>query len=189
MLRAASFPDTHLDGDYIKIVQALGLQNLIKSQINYFDSEIESFTRADEFLEKCIKGCIVLAFSVAAIYLLIGPALSLLLQSNIPPALAVWLGHIAPRIPKEGAHIATVLGALMPAIAAALAAIRSHGEYAQIAARYHGTSQALQQIAHQVQISMPDRRRSRSTLTSAEVSQLIAATNSLFQRYSVGNLS
>jgi len=183
VLRAASFPNARLDADYVKTVQELASKNLIGDQISYFESEAAFYHRADERLEALIKRCILLAFLITFLYLTLPYLLPLLLHLEMPKLSEIVRQTLA-KMPIRASPFATALGALMPAIAAALSAIRSHGEYAQIAARYRGTSDALQQLEYQAVQMLPDRRRNRigHPLRSAEVAELLlAATNSLFQ--------
>ena len=55
--------------------------------------------------------------------------------------------------------VVAVTGALLPALAAALSSIRSHGEYAQIAARYDGARHYLETIEGQITVRLPNRRQ------------------------------
>lgn len=184
VLRAASFPNARLDADYIKTVHELASKNLVRNQISYFESEAAFYHRADERLDIYIKRCILLAFLVTFVYLTAPYMLSLVLHFDMPAELSNVLWTISAKMPTVASPVATALGALMPAIAAALSAIRSHGEYAQIAARYRGTSDALQQLEFQAVHMLTDRRRNRRglPLRSGEVAELLlAATNSLFQ--------
>jgi len=184
VLRKAGFPDAKLDTDYINTVQELALQNLIRNQINYFESEASLYNEADERLETCINWCIAIAFVITISYLATSLLLPLALRSTSTPELMALLQQLESGVTSSGALLATFFGALMPAIAAAFAALRSHGEYAPIAARYLGTSRALQRLERQVIRTFPDRRRNRTvkSATSAEVSeQIVAATSSLFQ--------
>jgi hypothetical protein len=184
VLRKAAFPDARLDADYINTVQELALQNLIRNQITYFESEATFYNEADERLETYINWCIAIAFVVTISYLAISLLLPLILRSSSTAIIVEFLQQLETRMTSTGALLATFFGALMPAIAAALAALRSHGEYAPIAARYLGTSSALQRLERQVLLTLPDRRRNPAikSASSAEVSeQIVAATSSLFQ--------
>jgi hypothetical protein len=183
-LRAASFPSAQLDIDYVMTVEELASNNLIRNQINYFESEAEVHFRADEVLETWMKRCILLAVFVTFAYLTTPYAATLILQFNLPDRLSGVLGELSLGMPKITTSIATTVGATMPALAAALAAIRSHGEYAQIAARYQGTSRSLHLLEDEIGRRLPDGRRNRhgQPLRSAEVAELLlAATTSLFQ--------
>lgn len=184
VLSAASFPNARLDADYIKTVQQLASENLIRNQIDYFESEASFYHRADEMLEKYIRRSIFLAFLITLLYLSAPYILSLLIHLNISVELNGVLTTTLQKIPTVGGPVSTAVGATMPAIAAALSAIRSHGEYAEIGARYQATSGALQQLEKQAARIMPDGRRNQvaQPLRSAAVTELLlSATNSLFQ--------
>jgi hypothetical protein len=183
VLRASSFPNAQLDSDYIKTVQILVSQNLIKNQIDYFESEAEVYHRTDELLEKWIKRCIVFALMVTLLYLASSYLGSWIHRMEITHLneFTQWISVTVPHLPMR---IATIVGALMPALAAGLAAVRSHGEYAQIAARYQGTSRSLKSLDSQINRRLPDSRRNQTVqpLRSAEIAELLdAATAALFQ--------
>jgi hypothetical protein len=77
-----------------------------------------------------------------------------------------------------------VVGALLTAAAAALAAMRNHGEYAQIAARYEGTWEALRGIQSQLAARLPNDQPDFSPppLRSAALASIVGdATDNLIQ--------
>lgn len=184
VLRSASFPTAQLDADYIGAVHNLTLKNLVRNQIRYFESEAGFYHRADELLEKYTNRCIFLAFLVTVAYLITPYVFLLALSFNMPTEMSNALREASIKAPSFAGPVATVVGALMPAIAAALSAIRSQGEYAQIAARYQGISGTLKQLEYQFVRMLPNGKCNRNDqpLRSAEVAELLlAATNSLFQ--------
>ena len=76
----------------------------------------------------------------------------------------------------------TVLGALMPATAAALSAVRHHGEYAQIASQYECTAAALQGVEDRLIFLLPDRRNgTRQPRSSILHALMVQATDATFQ--------
>jgi hypothetical protein len=168
VMRNSSFPTACITSDYLKTAHALVLHNLVVEQIEYFQTEAPFQYKSDKFLERSIKVCVIIAGAATAAYL-------------IPPTQWVMhqvLGEAAP------GRIVPVLGALLPAAAAALAAIRHHGEYAQIAARYEGASAALQMIHAQLAARLPNHRRDFSPppLRSASLASMVGeATDILIQ--------
>jgi hypothetical protein len=184
VLRSAPFPTAQLDDDYIKTVHELALHNLVRNQISYFESESTLYHRTDEFLERFTNGCIVLAFLVTFAYL-VGPYLSLLVHhidalSKVGAALAAF----PARVSVWAGPTAVIITILMPAVAATISAVRNHGEYAQIAARYSGISQSLRQIEYKLVHILPDARQTvpMQPLRSADlVALLLTATSALFQ--------
>jgi hypothetical protein len=77
-----------------------------------------------------------------------------------------------------------VLAALSTSAAAAFSAMRYHGEYAQIAARYEGAGDELQVIRSQLVARLPDRRPdfSPQPLRSAYLASILErATEVLIQ--------
>ena len=168
LTRSASFPAARLTADYLKTVQALVLKNLVVDQIEYFEDEIPFHTKSDEALERWIKGCVLIAAAVTLAYVL-------------PPVHALMERVMEETEPQR---VVPVLGALLPAAAAALGAIRNHGEYAQIAARYEGACAALGVIKSQLAARLPDRRPDvvRSPMSSTSLTSVImSTTNILFQ--------
>jgi uncharacterized membrane protein YbhN (UPF0104 family) len=131
--------------------------------------------KSDEALERWTKLCVFVAFAVTFAYLVYGFA-----DYFLPPDLqmAHLLGETAPM------RVVSVVGALFTAAATALTAIRSHGEYAQIAARYEGTWEALRAIHARLAARLPDRRPDFSPplLRSATLASIVGqATDNLVQ--------
>jgi hypothetical protein len=142
VIRNGSFPTARFTPDYLKTVQALALQNLIVDQISYLKGEAPFHQRSDETLERYVKSCVFVALAATFAYLFL-PA-HLRMQH--------LLGEVTP------GEIVAVFGALLTMTAAALSAIRSHGEYAQIAARFQGARESLQAIQSQLAARLPNRR-------------------------------
>jgi hypothetical protein len=168
VVRNSSFPTLRLTADYLKNVHALVLRNLIEDQICYLQGEASFQQKSDDVLERWIKACVIVA-GVATIAYLFPPTHS---------AISYLLGDSVPD------RVVPVLGALLPAGAAALAAMRSHGEYAQIAARYEGANAALQVKRNQLATRLPDRRPDFEprSLSSAQLASIVGeATDILIQ--------
>jgi len=175
VIRNCSFPTVRLTSDYLKTVHALALRNLLAEQISYLKGEVAFQQKSDEALERWTKLCVSVAFAVTFVYLVYGFA-----DYFLPPDLqmAHLLGETAPM------RVVSVVGALFTAAATALAAIRSHGEYAQIAARYEGTWEALRAIHARLAARLPDRRPDFSPplLRSATLASIVGqATDNLVQ--------
>jgi hypothetical protein len=165
VIRNSSFPTARLTADYLKTVHALVLKNLIDDQIEYFQREAPFQQKSDEILERSIKVCVITAGLVTAAYLF--PLTHFAIDS--------LLGDSAPE------RIVPVLGALLPAAAAAVAAVRNHGEYAQIAARYEGAGTALGMIRSQLAARLPNRRPDFSPppLRSAPLASIVARASDI----------
>jgi hypothetical protein len=168
VIRNSSFPTAHFTPDYLKTVHALALQNLVVGQIAYFQEEAPFQQKSDEVLRRGTMKCVSLAFAVTIAYLL-------------QPTHLRILRPLSDATPSE---IAAVLGALLTTAAAALSSIRSHGEYAQLAARFESARESLQAIQGQLVARLPDRRPDFSPrpLRSASLASIVgAATDILFQ--------
>jgi hypothetical protein len=168
VIRNASFPEAHLTADYLKTVHALTLQNLVDDQICYFEAEAPFQHKSNEILERWTKICVSVALVATLAYLCL----------PLEWEKVQLLGDATP------SKIVTVLGAILTTAAAALSAIRNHGEYAQIAARFEGTCQSLRAIKDQLAARLPDRRPDFSppTLRSASLASIVgAATDVLVQ--------
>jgi hypothetical protein len=168
VIRNCTIPAARFGPDYLKTVHLLALQNLVVDQISYFEEEAPFQYKSDVFLERSIKTCVLIALTVTLAYL-------------FPPVL-FWLQKLlGESIPGE---IVAVLGAFLTSTAAALAAIRNHGEYAQIAARFEGSREALLAIQAQLAARLPDRRPDFSPppLRSAYLASVVGrATDILIQ--------
>ena len=184
VLRSAPFPTAELDDDYIKTVHELALHNLVRNQISYFESEAALYHRTDEFLERLTNRSILLAFLVTFASL-VAPYLSRLVHHiDALSKVAAALDASSDRIGVWPSHAAITITILMPAVAAAVSAVRNHGEYAQIAARYNGISQSLKQIEYKLLHILPDAQQIGSTqaVGSSQVAALLlAATSAMFQ--------
>jgi hypothetical protein len=141
LIRNTSFPTAHFTPDYLNTVHLLALQNLVIDQISYLQDEAQFEHISDKVLARWTWACVIIAAAVTCAYLPYG------LKEII---LHTWESRLS--------EIVGALGALFTATAAALAAIRSHGEYAQIAARYEGTWEALKYIQNRLDRRLPDRR-------------------------------
>jgi hypothetical protein len=131
VVRATGLPRLDLDRGYLQTARDLVLHRLIREQARYCESEVALQRNADHLLDRWIRRAFLVALVTTIGYL---------------------VGHIAYERWFEGnAEIAwhrlsiavSVIGIAMPGIAAALASIRSHGDFAQLATRYAGVGTAL----------------------------------------------
>jgi len=139
LIRNCSFPTARFTPDYLGTVHALALRNLIIDQIHFLQDEAKFQQKSDRVLERCTWA---LVFAAGIVTLAFFPYL--------------WISGIQHA--GDSGRIVGAFGALCTATAAALSAIRSHGEYAQIAARYEGTSEALQAVQTRLAARLPDCR-------------------------------
>jgi hypothetical protein len=175
LIRNCSFPTVRFTPDYLKTVHALVLQNLVVDQISYFEDEVHFQQKSDQVLERWIKACVLVAAAATVGYLAYAVA-----DLVLPPRLQMphQIGETTL------ANIVGVVGALLTAAAAALAAMRNHGEYAQIAARYEGTWEALRGIQSQLAARLPNDQPDFSPppLRSAALASIVGdATDNLIQ--------
>lgn len=182
ILRASSFPSIKMTANYLKVVQELVLQNLIGNQINYYEREIPFQHKSSTILGKHIYVLVTVSFLLTTLYFgltyLLGQA-----QSSGPAGTAVT---------ETGVHrtlvsflpIVAFIGALLPAIANALSAVRSHGEYAQIAFRYMGSVSDLKALHRAMLLRMQSHGRHepiKSPRSAAITRQVEAAANIMMQ--------
>jgi hypothetical protein len=175
VIRNSSFPTAYFTPDYLKTVHALALQNLVVDQISYLQEEALFQQKSDEFLELWTKRFVVIAGAVTFVYLLAA-------ASKCLPTLS-WIQPLSGKIAGQG-HAVAVSGALLTTAAAAFSAIRNHGEYAQIAARFEGASGGLKVMQDKLAASLPNRRPDFSLppLRSASLASIVrAATDILIQ--------
>jgi hypothetical protein len=178
VVRHCSFPNVRFSSDYLKTVHELALRNLIFNQISYMEGEIRFQQRSDEVLELWTNRFVKLALLLTAIYLCYRLS-GLLLQKEWPT-----LVEAAERMEPIVRSVVSVFGAVFTAMATALAAVRSHGEYGQIAARYEGTLATLRGISSRLTARLPDLQPDFSppTFRSATLAAVIRqATDALIQ--------
>lgn len=182
-LRSSSFPNGRLDADYVRTVHDLALHNLVQDQLSFYESEAAFNYRADELLESYTLRCFVVAFG-AALFYVVTPYLLRVVESTGGVAVSSSQMETAIHLLKSTGPAVTVIGALMPAIGAALSAIRNHGEYAQIAARFRGIHGSLRVAENELTRLLPNRRgmRTQSTMRSSILADILqSTTDALFQ--------
>jgi hypothetical protein len=155
IIRAASFPPVRLTPDYRVAAQTLIATNLVAGQIDYFAEECALQQKSHDSLTGAITGLVVVATTAVLIYL----AIYTLEHFSADLFGAAWAAaheqamlEISHKMGKASAW----LGILLPAVAAALAAMRSFGEYEQLAARYRGMRDALEAILVFLRGRLPD---------------------------------
>jgi hypothetical protein len=131
--RAAGTPDVELSQIWISQAASCIEANLVARQIRFFESEAHENECTNRWLEKWINWSLRVSLIITGSFL--AAALVLYLTDQ------TW---------EEGyhwaMHVATFAGAICPAAAAALSAIRSHGEYAQQAGRYETAKTLLEDL-------------------------------------------
>jgi hypothetical protein len=174
LIRNSSLPNACFTPDYLKTVHALALQNLVVDQISYLREEALFQHKSDEVLERWIKTCVLIAGVVTFAYLL-----AVLARQFLPTPLGM-----EPLSGETAGHVVAVFAALLTSAAAALSAMRNHGEYAQIAARFEGASGGLEGIRSKLAARLPNRRLDPPPrpLRSASLASIVrAATDILIQ--------
>lgn len=168
LIRNSSFPTAHFTPDYLKTVHTLTLRNLVVDQIGYLEGEAKFQQKSDDVLE-CWTWTFVAAAGVVTVAFFLYLAISGFQDA----------GSI-----RDWGRIVGSLGALCTATAAALSAIRSHGEYAQIAARYEGTWEALQSIQSRLAARLSDRHADYSSprLRSAWLASIVGEATDILIR-------
>jgi hypothetical protein len=131
-----------------------------------------------------IMRCVVLAFVVTVLYV-VAPYLTEFVEAISPlHAVTQHLAAFSHFLKSPGGPVITLIGALMPAVAAALSAVGSHGEYAQIATRFQGTNSALRAAEKDLTQLLPNRREGavqQNLRSSTLVGILMTATDTLVQ--------
>jgi len=165
VLRNASFPGVSFTEDYRSAAHNLILTNVVKDQIDYYSKEAEANHRSEETLEHAGKWLIATAAGTTALYLI-----SYHLLATLFPVLEDHEVHHLVSV------CITVTGVLLTALATGLSAIRTHGEYAEIAARYRSTATALRKIEQELDHTRPDHGKGTKPATSAILTQIVRTT-------------
>jgi hypothetical protein len=137
-MRQASLPNARLDRDYLEAVRWLLETRQVAYQYEYYADAREKQERTDTHLERVVGRLVCTVFIITAAYIVLH-------------WLADWLnlGELASGL-NQLKPWTTVIGALFPAGAAALSAIRNHGEYAQNALRYRGMAVTLHGVMREL---------------------------------------
>lgn len=138
LLRQASLPTACLDRDYVEAVRCLMETRQVASQERFFEKAQHEQHEANEHLETWVGLLVGLVLAATLLYiaghLLVERFGTCQLQRGMDIA-GKWV---------------MVVGALFPAAAAALSAIKSHGEYAQNDLRYQGMARELKSVEREL---------------------------------------
>jgi hypothetical protein len=132
MLRQAALPHACLDRDYMAATRLVLETCQVSYQTSFYEKSREKQHAAERKLESGI-GMMVWTVLVATFAFVVCKCI---------PAMKSYMSVAAPWI--------TIIGALFPAGAAALSAIKSNGEYAQNAVRYRGMAFTLRAAGKQL---------------------------------------
>jgi hypothetical protein len=182
MLRSACVPHARLDPDYINTAHQLMLHNYVGDQRTYYRDEAVFNQKSDAVMERNINRSVSVALVMTSLYLMahwLEPWLDCPISQF---GESLKLTPLIESFKTYSTQVVTVLGALMPATAAALSAIRHHGEYAQIALQYENTAAALQGVEYKLVSLLPDRRNgTRQPRSSILHALMVQATDATFQ--------
>jgi hypothetical protein len=134
LLRQASLPAAPLDRDYLEAVRWLLETRQVASQHRFYQGAYQKQEQAEQHLEVWV-GVLVWLVLITTVSYIIGHYV------------VERFGSCEERLAMDVAsRWVMVVGALFPAGAAALSAIKSHGEYAQNALRYQGMARELRSV-------------------------------------------
>ncbi len=133
-MRQAGLPNARIDRDYLEAVRWLLETRQVDYQYKYYSQACKSQETTDGRLELTI-GLLVWAVLIVLFLYLASYGLAAWLSPT------KWMDEVELFMPAVAA-----ISAILPAIAAALSAIKSHGEYAQNALRYHGMAITLREL-------------------------------------------
>lgn len=148
--RAAGVPPVSYTSEYLASCQEFWKESLIQDQMNYHKSSFETFKKLDRRLHKTGDFLFVATLIACAIHLA-----------------HIWLEE-DPRfnwIPQNMGGWMTMLCAFLPALGAAFAAIRSHGEVQRLAQR----SKAMEETLEQLQLDLASVPVSANSLNSIKL--------------------
>jgi hypothetical protein len=180
VLRSGSIPNARCDSNYLGAVHQLVLENLLLNQATYLDGEAAFNADADRLLERSAYALVGTAAGLTALYLLLVIVLPLFASNETVRSLIEY--EHAPPLNVIIPMTVAAVGVLFPTLATALSAIRHHGEYAQLAARFQGTAKSLRRVESELQYRRHDRRLGHDHLSSLALSKHISrATDILLQ--------
>ena len=171
VVRAAGLPQLKLDPTYLQAVRGLVLDRLIRDQAEYCRSEVALQRAADHLLERWIRRTFLVALVITVGYLILraGFGLFSLLASG---AQASWLVNLQIDWHRLS-NAVSMIGIAMPCIAAALASIRSHGDFAQLATRYAGVGISLDEAERLLERVCPASEGDDASCTSRNIAAVI----------------
>jgi hypothetical protein len=133
-MRQASLPNARVDRDYLEAVRWLLERRQVGYQYEYYAQSSKHQERTDGRLDRAIGILVWTVLGLLGVYL----GLHFYADWFGPPRLIHLLDRARPWI--------TAISATLPAIAAALSAIKNHGEYAQNTLRYRGMAVTLHDL-------------------------------------------
>ncbi len=181
-MRELGLPSAVLDSSYQWRILSATLTQEIEEQIRYHESTGRAMHRIDRLLHDVGLHCILLTLLILLAFLVgwaweyqfgdlaVGHALTT--PGHVPYALKGWLVYFT---------------AGLPALGAALAAIRAHGEFESAAQRSHAMVNALSALRTDYEQAMQRESRSEATAkqlitTSRVMSEDLAAWEELYGR-------
>lgn len=169
VIRAAGLPGLRLDREYLQAARDLVRNGLIRAQLAYCQAETALQQRADHLLERWIRGTFTIALTATLGYLAVKAALA----AFASVAGAEWHERLFEGGAEDMWHrismVVSLIGIGMPGIAAALASIRSHGDFAQLAIRYAGVASALTDAEQLLERLCPSGAGEDSSCTSRNI--------------------
>jgi hypothetical protein len=162
--RQASLPNVCVDHNYVSATSALLLSGQVSNQVRYYRAEIAELESTHARLEQLSATCVSAAFALATLYCviyLVDHFTSAYWAALRPIASAPWF-HYAVTFCTGG----------LAAWAGTLTAIRTQGEFAQLAARYRGIVEALEGIDARLQ-------RIREHYNMARITQTVSSSDLL----------
>jgi hypothetical protein len=137
-MRQASLPNARVDRDYLEAVRWLLETRQVSYQYEYYahssKKQEKTDARLDQVIGVLVRTVLVLLFVYLASHILAN-------WLNLEKLKAA-LDQLKPWI--------TAVFATLPAVSAALAAIQSHGQYAQNALRYRGMANTLEEMMREL---------------------------------------
>jgi hypothetical protein len=129
--RAAGIPNVCFTGDYLGSCQDLFRDGLVEGQVRYHKSTFRRFEKMDKRLHKMGDWLFIATLAACALHLVHIWVEEDLRFNWIPDHLSTWM---------------TLLCAFLPALGAAFAAIRSHGELQRLAQRSKAMEENLTEL-------------------------------------------
>jgi hypothetical protein len=153
--RAASIPTARFTDNYLVGVHKLMLHNLVGGQLRYFGDQSKFQQNANNALIRWMTIFMVAAAVAVSGYLIVAAASQFKDQIAMVPAWKNFARHDLCVIQSRWAAVSAWLGILLPAVVAALAAMRNFGEYEQLAVRYREIRDALEKVSEILRGRLP----------------------------------
>lgn len=173
VIRSVGIPNLKFDRAYLQTARSLVLHRLIREQADYCRSEVSSQRAADHLLERWIWRTFWIALVITGTYLALKTGAYLLAHTGFGAAHPTWFDCEAEHVWHQVSKCVSAVGIVMPCIAAALASIRSHGDYAQLATRYAGVGISLEEAEQMIERVCPAGAREDAACTSRNIAVVI----------------